>query len=180
MQNPIKPNHLATRIDHQKSAASALPATLKEKCAQLNQLTIEIKTLLKSGLPEEILNTLWVVKFQDDSKLVLSVQSQTAANHLRYQSNNLINILNQQSLTFSQLKNIDVIVTYPASIDHLNESQNCSSLHSKQSNLSTNEGEGHILYGLTETTRRTIAHTIQHVIKDERLKKSLERLLRHY
>ena len=177
MQNPLKPNHLAKRIDHQKSAASSLPGTLREKCIQLNKLTLEIKTLLDSGLPEEILKSLLVAKYED-GHLVISVQSQTAANHLRYQSQNLINILREQSFTFSQLKNIDVIVTYPASIDHLNESQNYSSLHSKQSNLMVSKGESHITRGLTETTKRTIAHTVEHVIKDERLKKTLERLLK--
>lgn len=105
MQNPLKPNHLAKRIDHQKSAASSLPKSLSEKCSELNQLTQEMKALLGRGLPEEILKSLWVVKYEE-GLLVLSVQSQTAANHLRYQSNNLINILKEQSLTFSVLKKI--------------------------------------------------------------------------
>lgn len=179
MQNPLKPNHLAKRIDHQKSAASALPETLKEKCTQLNQFTQEIKTLLDRGLPEEILKSLWVVKYEE-GQLVLSVQSQTAANHLRYQSNNLNHILKEQSLTFRQLKNIDVIVTYPASIDHLNENQNYLNPHSKKSNLTNSKGASHSIHGLTETTKRTIAYTIEHVIKDERLKKTLERLLNNH
>ena len=175
MQNPLKPNHLAKRIDHQKSAASSLPKSLSDKCSKLNKLTQEIKALLGRGLPEEILQSLWVVKYEE-GLLVLSVQSQTAANHLRYQSNNLINILKEQSLTFSVLKNIDVIVTYPASIDHLNENQDYSISHSNQSNLTLSKGGSHINRGLTETTKRTITYTLEHVIKDERLKESLKRL----
>lgn len=177
MQNPLKPNHLAKRIDHQKSAASSLPKSLSEKCSELNQLTQEMKALLGRGLPEEILKSPWVVKYEE-GLLVLSVQSQTAANHLRYQSNNLINILKEQSLTFSVLKNIDVIVTYPASIDHLNENQDYSNLHSNQSNLALSKGGSHDKRGLTETTKRTITHTLEHVIKDERLKASLKRLIK--
>ena len=175
MQNPLKPNHLANRIDHQKSTASALPRFLRDKCSELNKITQEIKVLFDSGLPQEILDTLWVVKFEE-GHLVLSVQSQTAANHLRYQSNNLIHILKEQSLTFSVLKNIDVIVTYPASINHLNENYDHSKPHSNQSNLIANKGSSHVNHGLTETTRRTITHTLEHVIKDERLKNSLKRL----
>lgn len=177
MHNLYKPNHLAQRIDHQKSAASSLPETLKDQCTRLKQLTKEMRVLLQGGLPEEILNTLLVVKFTE-GHLVLSVQSQTAANHLRYQSQNLTHILKEQSLTFSQLKNIDVIVTYSASINHLNENQKHSNLHSLQPSLTASKGQTHTTHGLTETTKRTIAHTIQHVIKDDRLKKSLERLIK--
>lgn len=177
MHNPLKPNHLAQRIDHQKSAASSLPRTLNEKYIQLNKLTEEIKSLLGSGLPEEILKSLWVVKYEN-GQLVLSVQSQTAANHLKYQSNNLINILKEQSLTFSVLNNIDVIVTYPASITHLNENLDYSNLHFNQSNLTLNEGGSRNKRGLTETTKRTITHTLEHVITDERLKASLKRLIK--
>ncbi|PNK60233.1 DciA family protein [Psychrobacter sp. FDAARGOS_221] len=177
MQNRSKPNHLAKLIDHQKSAASSLPKSVKDKFTELNQLTHEIKALLNTGLPEEILNTLWVVKY-DDGNLVLSVQSQTAANHLRYQANNLIHILKEQSLTFSILNNIDVIVTYPASIAHLNESQDYSKPSLNKSNLTNYSDASHNEHGLTESTKRTITHTLEHVIKDDKLKRALKRLLK--
>ena len=177
MQNPSKPNHLAKLIDHQKSAASTLPKSLSDQYSELSKLTQEIKELLDNGLPEEILKSLWAVKFED-GHLVLSVQSQTAANHLRYQSNNLINILKEQSLTFSVLNNIDVIVTYPASIQHLNEDHNESKSYLNQSIQTCSGGESPDKHGLTETTKRTITHTLEHVITDERLKDSLKRLIK--
>lgn len=177
MQNPSKPNHLAKLIDHQKSAASTLPKSLSEKYSELSNLTQEIKQLLDKGLPEEILKSLWVVKFEE-GHLVLSVQSQTAANHLRYQSNNLINILKEQSLTFSVLNNIDVIVTYPASIQHLNEDQNDSKSYLNQSISTCNVDENHDKRGLTESTKRTITHTLEHVITDKRLKDCLKQLIK--
>lgn len=177
MQNPSKPNHLAKLIDHQKSAASTLPKSLTDKCSELNKLTQEIKGLMDRALPDEILKSLWAVKYEE-GHLVLSVQSQTAANHLRYQSNNLINILKEQSLTFSVLNHIDVIVTYPASIQHLNEDQDYSKSYLNPSNSTNSKGENHINRGLTESTKRTISHTLEHVIKDERLKDSLKRLVK--
>lgn len=177
MQHPLKPNHLAKLIDHQKSAASSLPKSIQDKFTELNKLTQEIKALFCTGLPEEILNTLWVVKYEV-GHLVLSVQSQTAANHLRYQANNLIHILKEQSLTFSLLNNIDVIVTYPASIAHLNESQDYSKPSLNKSNLISNSDVSHNKRGLTESTKRTISHTLKHVIKDDKLKKALEQLLK--
>ncbi|WP_296403966.1 hypothetical protein [Psychrobacter sp.] len=176
MKYPLKPNHLAKRIDHQKSAASSLPKSLSEKCTQLNKLTQEIKVLLGRGLPEEILKSLWVVKFEDNN-LVISVQSQTAANHLKYQSNNLIHILKEQSLTFLELKNIDVIVTHAASIEQFYENKGHSYLVLNQSKSTLNKGSTHIKYGLTQTTKRTITHTFEHVIKDEKLKNALKRLI---
>lgn len=175
MRQYSKPNYLATVLDHQKSAALALPHQIFKKCSELNELTNEIKNLLNNCLPEDVLKTLWVGSYID-GKLTLSVQSQTAANHLRYQSNNLIKILTVQSLTFDQLKYIDVIVTYPASINQSYSIENNMNQQSNISSTGTNKVKSHTTRGLTESTRRTISHTAKHVINDCQLKKALERL----
>lgn len=177
MQPPLKPNHLATILDYQKAAAVSLPKSLMEKCIELSKLTEEIKRLLESGLPEEILKTLWVVHYVD-GKLTISVQSQTAANHLRYQANNLLHILSEQSLTFYQLKHIDVIVTHSVLNDPLGQSKALNPDETQRSNHADAIDENHVTHGLTETMKRTISYTSEHVITDERLKKALKRLIK--
>ncbi len=177
MRYSVKPNHLADLIDHQKSAASSLPPSLMTNIIRLQQLTQEITTLLDNCLPQDMLQTLKVGSYADNH-LVLSVQSQTAANHLRYQSNNLIHILKEQSITFSQLKNIDVIVTYPSVSHRLDTNKRVTTCDSKAVKSIENEQQTHNLRGLTESTKRTIAYTAKHVIKDATLKKCLENLLK--
>ncbi len=105
-----KPNRLAQLIDHQAFAGSVLPRSLSDNMQSFMHATNEIKRLLVDCLPEEILNTCWVVGLTSE-QLTLSVSSVTAANHIRYLQNAYLTILTEQSITFQQLKQINVVVT---------------------------------------------------------------------
>ena len=104
-----QPNRLAQLIDHQAFAGSALPQTLANNMRLYIEATNEIKELLVDCLPEEILNTCWVVGLTPE-QLILSVNSMTAANHIRYLHSSYLQILTEQSITFKQLKQIRVVV----------------------------------------------------------------------
>ena len=73
--------------------------------------------LLVDCLPEEILNTGWVVGLTAE-QLILSVGSMTAANHVRYLQNAYLQVLTEQSITFKQLKQIRVVVTKTSANNH--------------------------------------------------------------
>ncbi|WP_131667785.1 DciA family protein [Psychrobacter pygoscelis] len=154
-----KPNHLAALIDHQSAAKSALPNTLANTLKRLTQATDDIKKILVDCLPEEIVKTCQVVGLTED-QLTLSVHSQTAANHIRYLQSDYVRLLREQSIQFSQIREIRIIVT-PTKTEPL---------------IKPNSASSHNVKGLSETTRQTIAHAAKHVIKDEALQKSLLRL----
>ena len=88
-----QPNRLAQLIDHQAFAGSALPRSLSDNIVFV-QATTEIKKLLADCLPEEILNTCWVVGLNNE-QLTLSVGSVTAANHIRYLQNAYLSVLTE-------------------------------------------------------------------------------------
>lgn len=158
-----KPNRLAQLIDHQEFAGSALPRSLSDNMQRYTQATAEVKVLLIDCLPEEILNTCWVVGLTADC-LTLSVGSMTAANHIRYLQNAYLQVLTEQSATFKQLTQIRVVVT---------NTHTSTSLSSKQSSMlkpTTNRA-------LSQKTKRTISQAAGHVITDENLKNALLRLL---
>ena len=164
-----QPNRLAQLIDHQAFAGSALPQTLADNMRLYIQATTEIKELLVDCLPEEILNTCWVVGLTSE-QLTLSVGSMTAANHIRYLQNAYLQVLTEQSITFKQLKQIRVVVAkIPA-----------NSLSSKKLfALSTTLSKSHEAIenkALSQNTKRTISQAAEHVTTDEKLKKALLRL----
>lgn len=161
-----QPNHLASLIDHQLAAKSLLPTTLADTLKRYSQATDEVKRILAECLPEEILDACQVAGLTEE-QLTLSVQSQTAANHIRYLQSDYVNLLCSQSITFANLRNIRVIVTHmPQSIS---VTQNTGS-------TIQNSPQRHSNKGLSETTRQTIAHVATHVITDEKLKKTLLKL----
>ena len=112
-----QPNRLAKLIDHQAFAGSALPETLNDNMRLYVKTTDEIKELLVDCLPEEILNSCWVVGFTSE-QLTLSVGSITAANHIRYLQSAYLQVLTKQSITFKQLKKIRVVVTSKSADSH--------------------------------------------------------------
>lgn len=156
-----KPNHLATLIDHQSAAKNALPNTLADTLKRFTQATDEVKSILIDCLPEEIVNTFQVVGLTED-QLTLSVHSQTAANHIRYLQSDYVRLLREQSIQFTQLQKIRIVVTAAKSAQP----------------VSLKPSQTHKNQGLSKTTRQTIAHVATHVIKDEALQKSLLRLAR--
>ncbi|MEN8625698.1 hypothetical protein [Psychrobacter proteolyticus] len=164
-----QPNRLAQLIDHQAFAGSALPQTLANNMRLYIEATNEIKELLVDCLPEEILNTCWVVGLSPE-QLILSVSSMTAANHIRYLHSSYLQILTEQSITFKQLKQIRVVVA-KSSIDNYSSKQ--SSLHLPNSRKA-NENQA-----LSQNTKRTISQAAEHVTTDENLKKALLRLINH-
>ena len=167
-----QPNRLAQLIDHQAFAGSALPRTIADDMRLYVEATNEIKVLLGDCLPEEILNSCWVVGFTPE-QLVLSVSSTTAANHIRYMQSSYIKVLTEQSITFRQLKQIRIIVA-KSSIDK--SSTNDSSVISTDlpNSLKANENQA-----LSQNTKRTISQAAEHVTTDENLKKALLRLINH-
>ena len=164
-----QPNRLAELIDHQAFAGSALPQTLADNMRLYTQVTNEIKTLLVDCLPEEILNTCWVVGLSSE-QLTLSVASVTAANHIRYLQHAYLQVLTTQSITFQQLKKIRVVV----SKTNTNNSSYKEKLSSLTNNLKYDKANEN--QALSQNTKRTIAQAAKHVTTDEKLKKALLRL----
>ncbi|MGE6441905.1 hypothetical protein ACQKC9_10120 [Psychrobacter sp. NPDC078409] len=167
-----QPNRLAQLIDHQAFAGSALPQTLANNMRLYIEATNEIKELLVDCLPEEILNTCWVVGLSPE-QLILSVSSMTAANHIRYLHSSYLQILTEQSITFKQLKQIRVVVAKSSSDNYSSKQSSASSLHLPNSRKA-NENQA-----LSQNTKRTISQAAEHVTTDENLKKALLRLINH-
>ncbi|MBE0442113.1 MAG: hypothetical protein ACTH7W_00350 [Psychrobacter sp.] len=167
-----QPNRLAQLIDHQAFAGSALPQTLADNMRLYIQTTNEVKELLVDCLPEEILNTCWVVGFTSE-QLILSVGSITAANHIRYLQNAYLQVLTEQSITFKQLKKIRVVVVSKSNNNH--SSKQASTLSTEFSKADkANENQV-----LSQNIKRTISQAAEHVTTDENLKKALLRLAKH-
>jgi len=165
-----QPNRLAELIDHQSFAGSALPQTLADDMRLYTQATNEIKMLLVDCLPEEILNTCWVVGLSSE-QLTLSVASVTAANHIRYLQHAYLQVLTTQSITFQQLKKIRVVV----SKTNTNNSSYKEKLSLRTNNLKYDKANEN--QALSQNTKRTIAQAAKHVTTDEKLKKALLRLV---
>lgn len=164
------PNHLATLIDHQSAAKSALPSDLASTLKQLMLATQEVKNILVDCLPDEILTTCQVVAVTEDA-LTLSVLSQTAANHMRYLQSEYVRLLSENSTSFATIRKISIIVIAPPT-HRLQQKNNPKTLsYSSDKSLQSYRNKG-----LSETTRQTISHVASHVIKDERLKKALLKL----
>ena len=167
-----QPNRLAKLIDHQAFAGSALPQTLADNMQFYIKATNEIKALLVDCLPEEILNSCWVVGLTAE-QLVLSVSSMTAANHIRYLQSAYLQVLSEQSITFKQLKQIRVIVANTSTENHLSKSSSgLAAASSKSRKANKNQA-------LSQNTKRTISQAAEHVTTDENLKKALLRLANH-
>ena len=163
-----KPNQLAPLTKQQLAAGYTLPKTLNIKYDELVSYTQKIRHLLQDGLPEEVIKTMWVVKYEQGN-LTISVNSHTAANHLRYMSSTLVELIRKQSTTFKQLNAIDIIVSYTAT--PLSSSNTPTAAYSQKSNANNHKDQA-----LSANTRKTIAHTATHVITDEALKQALLKL----
>ena len=164
-----QPNRLAQLIDHQAFAGSALPQTLANNMRLYIEATNEVKELLVDCLPEEILNTCWVVGLTSE-QLILSVGSMTAANHIRYLQNAYLQVLTEQSITFKQLKQIRIVVAKTSANNY--SSKQSSATLSKPGKANENQA-------LSQNTKRTISQAAEHVTTDENLKKALLRLANH-
>jgi len=165
-----QPNRLAQLIDHQAFAGSALPQTLADNMRLYIETTNEVKELLVDCLPEEILNTCWVVGFTSE-QLILSVGSMTAANHIRYLQSSYLQVLTEQSITFKQLKQIRVVVASKSANNYSSkQSSTSSAVLSKTQKANENQA-------LSQNIKRTISQAAEHVTTDEKLKKALLRLI---
>ncbi|WP_201557302.1 hypothetical protein [Psychrobacter sp. 72-O-c] len=165
-----QPNRLAKLIDHQAFAGSALPQTLADNMRLYTQATHEVKMLLVECLPEEILNTCWVVGLTAE-QLTLSVGSMTAANHIRYLQNAYLRVLTEQSITFQQLKQIRVVVAQNPADNLLCKEQSALSTTLSKS-YKANENQA-----FSQNTKRTISQAAKHVTTDNNLQKALLRLV---
>ncbi len=165
-----QPNRLAQLIDHQAFSGSALPQSLADNMRLYTQATDEVKRLLVDCLPEEILNTCWVVGLTAE-QLTLSVGSMTAANHIRYLQNAYLRVLTEQSITFQQLKHIRIVVAKTSTARPLTNEQSALSATVLKP-YKANENQA-----LSQNTKRTISQAAEHVTTDENLKNALLRLL---
>ena len=165
-----QPNRLAKLIDHQAFAGSALPQTLADNMRLYLQATTEVKELLVDCLPEEILNNCWVVGLTAE-QLILSVDSMTAANHIRYLQNAYLQVLTEQSITFKQLKQIRVVVANKSADNHYSKSPSALSA-SRSMSVKAHENQA-----LSQNTKRTISQAAEHVTTDKNLKNALLRLI---
>lgn len=170
MMSKKQPNRLAELIDHQAFAGSALPRSLADNMRLYTQATNEVKTLLVDCLPEEILNTCWVVGLTAE-QLTLSVSSMTAANHIRYLQNAYLRVLTEQSITFQQLKHIRVVVAKTPAATPLSKEKSALPATS----LKPHKANGN--KALSQNTKRTISQAVKHVTTDKNLKNALLRLL---
>lgn len=102
------PNHLASKLEQRANAIGKLPAELKQQLFGLKSATTQIKHSLFDCLPEEILDNLWVVKLTD-THITIGVQSATAANHIQYMQQSLVEILNQDKQYFGNLTSLKAI-----------------------------------------------------------------------
>ena len=165
-----QPNRLAQLIDHQAFSGSALPRSLADNVRLYTQATHEVKTLLIDCLPEEILNGCWVVGLTTE-QLTLSVNSMTAANHIRYLQNAYLEVLTKQSITFKQLKQIHVVIAkIPAKPPYNKES--LTPVSSSSNAVRTNANKG-----LSQNIKRTISQAAKHVTADKDLQKAILQLL---
>ncbi|MGP4714087.1 hypothetical protein [Psychrobacter sp. DM8] len=165
-----QPNRLATLIDHQAFAGSALPSTLADNMQLYTKATKEIKMLLVDCLPQEILDTCLVVGLTSE-QVTLSVGSVTAANHIRYLQNAYLKVLKDQSITFKQLKHIRIVVTsYDAKNTGFNTQSSLQKTVLKPVQAINNQV-------LSQNTKRTISQAASHVTADKNLKLALLRLL---
>ncbi len=164
-----KPNRLAQLIDHQAFAGSVLPRSLSDNMQRFLHATNEVKRLLVDCLPEEILNTCWVVGLTNE-QLTLSVSSVTAANHIRYLQNAYLTILTEQSITFKQLEQINIVV--------VNNSYDSSKTSKESAALSTisRSHKANVNQALSQNTKRTISQAAEHVITDKNLRIAILRL----
>lgn len=165
-----QPNRLAKLIDHQAFAGSALPQTLADNMRLYLQATTEVKGLLVDCLPEEILNNCWVVGLTAE-QLTLSVDSMTAANHIRYLQSAYLQVLTEQSITFKQLKQIRVVVAHISANNNYPKSSKASSAPLSKPR------KAHENQALSQNTKRTISQAAEHVTTDKNLKNALLRLL---
>lgn len=168
-----QPNRLAELIDHQAFAGSALPQTLADNISLYTKATEEVKKLLVDCLPEEILHSCWVVGLTPE-QLILSVASTTAANHIRYLKNAYLQVLTEQSITFQQLKQIQVVVSNIELKTDVNNS--LSKRHSTANNSELKRHEANENQALSQNIKRTITQAAEHVTTDKNLKKALLRL----
>ncbi|WP_182406992.1 hypothetical protein [Psychrobacter sp. GP33] len=165
-----QPNRLAQLIDHQAFSGSALPRSLADNVRLYTQATHEVKTLLIDCLPEEILNSCWVVRLTTE-QLTLSVNSMTAANHIRYLQNAYLEVLTKQSITFKQLKQIHVVIAKIPAKSPYNE-ESLTPVSSSSNAVRTNANKG-----LSQNIKRTISQAAKHVTADKDLQKALLQLL---
>lgn len=169
-----QPNRLAKLIDHQAFSGSALPKTLADDMLLYTQATKEVKMLLVDCLPEEILHNCWVVGLSSE-QLTLSVSSVTAANHIRYLQDAYLQVLNKNSVTFKQLKQIRIIVSNVLSDSKANYSLSREGLPSQKSQSKQRQANSN--QALSQNTKQTIAQAAKHVTTDKNLQKALLKLI---
>ena len=165
-----QPNQLAQLIDHQSFAGSALPQSIADNMRLYVKATNELKELLVDCLPEEILQNCWVVGLSSE-QLTISVISTTAANHIRYLQKSYLELLTNQSISFQQLKRIQVVVVKTFKENTMSQPLSKDIL-SKSELLKANRYRA-----LTPNTKRTIAQALEHVTSDNGLKNALLKLI---
>ena len=162
----VKPiNHLASRLDRQQQSIERLPSSLLNHLNELTSLTKSIKTSLAGCLPDDIMQTLTVGGYHDQT-LTLAVASQTAVNHLIYQRSSLLHILTKDVVTFRELKRINVVLN--SSPNLLTQPKNLNVQTKNDVNVKSYADKG-----LSPKTRATISHVAECVIVHERLKTAL-------
>lgn len=89
MKSPV--NHLGSRIEQQQYFRIPLQA----KIIELDRLTTLLKNTLQSVLPDEAVQSLRVIQ-HDQTRLVVSTDSHTLANHLNYMSQSILDLLHHE------------------------------------------------------------------------------------
>ena len=156
-------NHLASQSE--RLANYQLP--YQSKLRELQRLTEQVQLAWQGLLPDTLLEQLMVIAV-DGTTLTLSTKNHTAANHLTYNRQLLLNTLQQQSNQFNHITQLRfrVIVLEqltPSSPTELQCNQNVSNVTSRD---------------LSESTKRNIAQLASLVTDDIELQQVLQKFIK--
>ena len=156
-------NHLASQSE--RLANYQLP--YQSKLRELQRLTEQVRLAWQGLLPDTLLEQLMVIAV-DGTTLTLSTQNHTAANHLTYNRQLLLNTLQQQSNQFNHITQLRfrVIVLEqltPSSPTELQCNQNVSNVTSRD---------------LSESTKRNTAQLASLVTDDIELQQVLQKFIK--
>lgn len=157
MKKPI--NYLASK--HEQLSNIKLP--FQQQFQQLSQLTEQVTQAWQFLLPEELLATLMVYGF-DEQTMSISTHSHTIANYLNYHHQHLLQQLHQQS-NLQSVKKLHFRVVYLEKTYATTQNALCNQ---NVKNVTSCE--------FSESTKQNITQLAQFVTDNEQLKEQLMRL----
>lgn len=153
-------NHLASHSE--RLANYRLP--YESKLRELQQLTASVRQAWQGLLPDTLLDHLQVIAL-DNTTLTLSTANHTAANHLTYNRQLLLNTLHQYHQRFGHISQLRFkVLALP------NQSKGLLQSNQTVSNVTSRE--------LSESTKRNIAQLASLVTDDAELQQVLQKFIK--